>query len=97
MQIISKKALVDYWEKIPSAKPELEAWHAEAKTASWATPAVVKAKCGNTNILRGGRAVFNIFGNKHWLIVSINYDFHTVYVRFLGIHVEYDEINAQTI
>jgi len=97
MRIISKKALIDYWGKVPSAKSELEAWHAEAKAAAWVTPAEVKAKYGNASILKDGRVVFNICGNKHRLIVWINYDFRTVYVRFLGTHKEYDEINAQTI
>jgi len=97
MRIISKKALLDYWAKVPAVKSELEAWHAEAKAADWATPAEVKAKYGNASILKDGRVVFNICGNNHRLVVWINYDFHTVYVRFLGTHQEYDEIDSQTI
>jgi mRNA interferase HigB len=97
MRIISKKALIDYWTKVPAVMPELKAWHAEAKAADWATPAAVKAKYGNASILQDGRVVFNICGNKHRLVVWINYDFHTVYVRFLGTHKEYDEIDAQTV
>ena len=97
MRIISKKALIDYWTKVSAVMPELKAWHAEAKAADWATPAAVKAKYGNASILQDGRVVFNICGNKHRLVVWINYDFHTVYVRFLGTHKEYDEIDAQTV
>lgn len=77
MQIISKKVMADYWTKIPAAKLELEAWLAEAKTADWATPADIRVKYGNASILKGGRVVFNIFGNKHRLVVWINYDYHT--------------------
>lgn len=97
MRIISKKALIDYWSKVPAAKSELNAWHAEAKDADWATPTDVKAKYGNASILKGGRVVFNICGNKHRLIVRINYDYRTVYVRFVGTHKEYDQINAETV
>lgn len=97
MRIISKKALIDYWTEVPAAKSELEAWHAEAKDADWATPADVKAKYGNASILKDGRVVFNICGNNHRLIVWINYEFRTIYVRFLGTHREYDAIDAQTI
>ncbi len=97
MRIISKKALRDFWEREPSARGELEAWHAEAKHADWATPAAVKAHYGSASILKDGRAVFNICGNKYRLVVWINYDFFTVYVRFVGTHAEYDEIDAQTI
>jgi mRNA interferase HigB len=97
MRIISKKALVDYWAKVPGAKLELEAWHAEAKAADWVTPADVKEKYGNASILKDGRVVFNICGNKHRLVVWINYDFYTIYIRFLETHEEYDQIDAQTI
>lgn len=97
MRIISKKSLIDYWVEVPAAKSELENWHAEAKDADWATPAEVKAKYGNASILKDGRVVFNICGNKHRLVVWINYEFRTVYIRFLGTHKEYDAIDAQTI
>jgi mRNA interferase HigB len=97
MRIISKKALTDYWTKVPETKSELEAWNVEAKAADWTTPPEVKAKYGNASILKDGRVVFNICGSKHRLVVWINYDFHTIYIRFLGTHKEYDAIDVQTI
>ena len=97
MRIISKKTLKNFWEQEPAAKSALEAWHAEAKSAEWSSPADVKANYGAASILRDGRVVFNIGGNKYRLVVWINYDFFTVYVRFVGTHKEYDEIDAQTI
>jgi mRNA interferase HigB len=57
----------------------------------------VKAQYGNASVLKDGRVVFNIGGNKYRLIVWINYDFFTIYVRFVGTHAEYDAIDAQTI
>jgi mRNA interferase HigB len=97
MRVISKKTLKDYWEKEPAAKAALEAWHAEAKNAEWSSPAGVKARYGTASILQDGRVVFNIGGNKYRLVVWINYEFFTIYVRFVGTHKEYDEIDAQTI
>lgn len=97
MRIISKKALKDFWEREPAARSVLEAWHAEARSATWATPAEVKACYGNASILKDGRVVFNIGGNNYRLVAWINYDFLTIYVRFVGTHAEYDEIDAQTI
>lgn len=97
MRIIAKKALIDYWTKVPATKAALQAWHAEAKEADWATPADVKAKYGTASILKDGRVVFNICGNKHRLVVWINYAFRTIYIRFLGTHKEYDAIDPDTI
>ncbi len=82
---------------MPEAKAELEAWHAEAKNAEWATPADVKSKYGNASILKDGRVVFNICGNRYRLVVWINYEYKTIYVRFFGTHKEYDAIDAGTV
>ncbi len=97
MRIIAKKTLKDFWEREPAAKATFEAWHAEANAAEWTSPADVKAHFGSASILKDGRAVFKIGGNKYRLVVWNNYDFFTVYVRFVGTHEEYDEIDAQTI
>jgi mRNA interferase HigB len=71
MRVISKKALRDFWERVPAAKSALEAWHAEVKNGAWATPAEVKAQYGNASVLKDGRVVFNIGGNKYRLVVWI--------------------------
>ena len=97
MRIISKKVLKDYWEQEPATKAALQAWHAEAKNADSSSPADLKARYGTASILQDGRVVFNICGNKYRLVVWINYHFFTIYVRFVGTHKEYDEIDAQTI
>ena len=97
MRIISKKTLKDYWEQEPATKAALQAWHAEARSAEWSSPADVKARYGTASILKDGRVVFNICGNQYRLVVWINYDFFTIYIRFVGTHKEYDEIDAQTI
>lgn len=97
MRVISRSTLKDYWLKEPAAKTALEVWFAEAREADWNTPAAIKAKYGNASILKNGRVVFNISGNHYRLVVSINYGFRVIYVRFVGSHKEYDAIDAQTI
>lgn len=79
------------------AKAALEAWHAQVMDADWARPADVKEQYGDASILKGGRVVFNIAGNKYRLVVRINYPYRVVYVRFVGTHAEYDDIDAETI
>lgn len=97
MRVISRKTLKDYWTVEPEPEQELRAWFAEAEAATWKTPAEVKAKYGNASILKDGRVVFNICGNDYRLVTWINYHFHTIYIRFIGTHKEYDRIDAQTI
>jgi len=97
MHVISKKAIREYGEKVPAAKGSLDAWYAEAKAADWKSPHDVKAKYGSASILKGSRVVFNICGNNHRLVVRINYESGTIFVRFLGTHQEYDQIDAGEI
>jgi len=97
MRIIARKKLVEYWQQVSEAKVELEAWFSEVKTAEWTTPADIKIMYGNASILKDGRVVFNICGNKFRLVVWINYTFKTIYIRFIGTHKEYDTIDAGTI
>ena len=73
------------------------AWYRHALKADWAAPSDVKAAARSASVLKDGRVVFNIAGNKYRLVVWINYPYRVVYVRFIGTHAQYDEIDAQTI
>ncbi len=97
MRIISRSALSNYGAANPRSDQALKAWGAEAKHASWSTPADVKAQYGNASILKDGRVVFNICGNEFRMVVWINYKYFTIYIRFIGTHAEYDQIDSQTI
>ena len=100
MRIIAKRTLRQFWERdrrVSDAKKALEDWHTQVNLADWATPADVKAQYGDASILKGSRVVFNICGNKYRLIVKINYPYRVVYIRFVGTHAEYDQIDAETV
>jgi mRNA interferase HigB len=49
------------------------------------------------SILQDGRAVFNVGGNEYRIVTWINYPYRVVYIRFIGTHRQYDDIDAQTI
>ena len=61
------------------------------------TPSPIARPIGSASILNDGRAVFNLAGNKYRIVVWINYPYRVVYVRFIGTHRQYDEIDAQTV
>jgi mRNA interferase HigB len=100
MRVIALSTLKDFWAANPDcmdAKEPVLAWYRHTVKADWASPIDVKADFGQASILRDGRVVFNIAGNKYRLVVWINYPYRVVYIRFLGTHSQYDEIDAQTI
>lgn len=100
MRVIALSTLKAFWRHgstYDDAREPALAWYRHAVAADWASPAEVKADFGNASILKDGRAVFNIAGNKYRLVVWINYAYRVVYVRFIGTHVQYDRIDARKI
>jgi mRNA interferase HigB len=102
MRVISRKALRDFCQQnrrpdSEVAEKELSAWYFEAKNANWNSPSDLKEKYRSASILKGGRCVFNICGNKYRLIVKINYNVQIIYIRWVGTHSDYDNINAEEV
>jgi len=97
MHVISKRKLKEYWERHANAQGALQAWLEKAERVVWGTPADVQRDYGDDVILPNSRAVFNIKGNTYRLVVHINYGSHTVFIRFIGTHAEYDKIDATRI
>jgi mRNA interferase HigB len=100
MRVIALSTLKAFWENDPDYKDARElclAWYRQVLVADWISPAAVKADFGNASILKDGRVVFNIAGNKYRLVVWINYAYRVVYIRFIGTHKQYDATDAQTI
>jgi mRNA interferase HigB len=97
MRIISRKILREFWELHPDAQASLESWFADVTQTSWRTPNDIKAVYRNASFILNNRVVFNIKGNKYRLIVMVQYKFQIVYIRFIGTHDEYDQINAASV
>ena len=97
MRIIARPQLRDFGVRFPDAKGQLDAWWAEASAARWTTPAEIKEKYRSASILKGGRVVFNICGNKYRLIVKFEYERGLGFIWFIGTHKEYDQINAEVV
>ena len=100
MHTLAKSKLRLFWESNPSysdAELPLTEWFRHMEKATYITPQEIKAEFGTASILKGGRVVFNIGGNKYRLIVAVDYERQLMFVRFVGTHKQYDAINAETI
>ena len=97
MRVFSLSTLRTFWEAHAGAEQALRAWFAEAERSDWTGPQDIKARYRSADFLAGDRVVFNIKGNNYRLVVVIKYPFKAVYVRFVGTHAEYDEIDAEQV
>lgn len=97
MRVISLSTLRNFWAANPDAEIPLRRWYTEAIYASWALPSDVKERYRSASILKNGRVVFNIGGNKYRLIAAVLYQSQIVFIKFVGTHEEYDLVDAQTV
>lgn len=97
MRVIAKKILREFWEKYSDSENQLKTWYKEASKAKWTDPNDIKNQYPTASILKAGRVVFNVCGNKYRLIVQINYERQWIFIRFIGTHKDYDKIDANKI
>jgi mRNA interferase HigB len=97
MRIIAKRILREFWEKHNDSEEQLKTWYKEVSKATWGNPSEIKNDYAHASILKSGRVVFNICGNKYRLITEINYSRQWVFIRFIGTHDDYNEIDANKI
>ena len=61
------------------------------------TPEDVKETFGHASIRPSGRVVFNAAGNKLRIVASIDYENEVVFVKWVGTHTAYDEVDVDTV
>ena len=86
MRIITKRTLREFWERHPDAEESLRIWYDRVSKDDWERPTQVRERYANARII----------GNYR-LVVSVFYPGREVYIRFIGIHAEYDRINPEEV
>jgi mRNA interferase HigB len=90
MKVISRSALVQFWERHPEAETTLQTWYRTAKSSAWENFADVRKTFRRADPYRDC-VIFDVGGNKYRLIVKIRYRTKRVYIRFVLTHSEYDK------
>ena len=97
MRIIAIGTLRDFWQVRPNAMEPLSAWYAVASRSNWLSPSDVKRAYRNATFIAGNRVIFNIKGNDYRLVVAMHYNRQIAYIRFVGTHRKYDQIDATLV
>lgn len=103
MRIIARKTLRRFVDSLRSSKEQravksaVESWFQEAQGADWKNPADVLKSYANASIVGPDRVVFNLKGNDYRLVVAINYRLQIVFIKWIGSHADYDEIDVKTV
>ena len=97
MRVIARKNLVDFWLVHPETESPSRAWLAAASGAEWESMADIVATYSKASPINAERCVFNIRGNSYRLIVAISFLKQIIFIKFIGTHSEYDNVNAATV
>ena len=97
MKVFNTPQIEKAYKKYTDAIGPLQNWYQEVEEADWDTPAKLKERYPNANIIRGNLVVFNIKGNRYRLVARINFRRRLVRVEFFGTHSDYDRINVEEV
>jgi mRNA interferase HigB len=90
VHVISRKALRQFWERHHDSKNPLSRWFRVMQKNDFANHNELRRTFPNADRV-GELIVFNIGGNKYWLIASIHFARNKVYIRHVLTHPEYDK------
>jgi len=88
LHTISKRPLITFWTKHPTAKAPLEAWYKTVENSNFADFNELRKTFSTADYVRP-LTVFNISGNRFRLIAAIHYNTHKIYIRNILTHAEY--------
>jgi mRNA interferase HigB len=89
MHIISRKALVQFWQRYPDSKTALSRWYKIVSSTEFLSFNELRATFPSADKV-DSLIVFNIGGNKYRLIAAIHFNSGKVFVRHVLTHSEYD-------
>ncbi len=90
MRIISRRALREAAKEHSDLEQPLDDWYKIAGSAKWRNLTEVRSVYPSADVV-GNLTVFNIKGKKYRLIVGIDYQRQSIYIKRVLTHAEYDK------
>ena len=97
MVIITKSRLHEFAAIHSDAEDALDDWFRKTRDADWSSFQDVKQTFNSADYVGNSRYVFNIRGNRYRLVALIHFNRRTLYIRFIGTHEAYDNIDCSTV
>ena len=103
MRVIARRTLLNFiatrkgHTDHAALKTATDAWFHEAKKATWANMAEIKALYHTASPVTAKRVVFNIKGNDYRLVVEINFRKQIIWIKWFGTHADYNEIDVKEV
>ena len=94
MNVIAFKTIRDFYEENSITMNSLKTWFTILKAQKWLKPqdAVETFGVTNVDILKNNRLCINVKGNNIRVVLSINYEKNTAFIKWIGWHKDYDKL-----
>ena len=80
-----------------AVETSLDSWYDLVRKTFWSNTSDVKRMFANASIVGAERVVFNIKGNSYRLVAAVDFERSTVWIKWIGSHAEYDEIDVRKV
>lgn len=97
MRIISFSFLREFIAGHADADVSLREWYKKTQRSDWNNLKDIRETFNSADYVGDDHYVFNIHGNKYRLVAIIFFQVKKVYVRWIGTHAEYDNINVEKL
>jgi len=97
MVIFKASTLRDFIALHPDAEDALNNWRSIVSKTSFSYFADIKNFFNSVDAVGNDLYVFNIRGNHYRLIARIHFNVRTVYIRFIGTHSEYNNLDVKAL
>ena len=97
MNIYNRSSLIDFYKKHADCKDTLEKWYHDVSSKTWKKPGDVTKDFNTASAVKNNRVIFEINKNDYRLIVEVNYLKGWVFIKFIGTHRQYDNIDASFV
>lgn len=97
VNVIKRKAILDFSEKHPDARTPLNTWFVVCRKAEWKTYHDLQLDFPEAFPVGDRRVVFDIKGNKYRLVARVLFTFKQIQIKWIGTYREYDRIDVTTV
>ncbi len=92
MRIVTFKKIKEFSERHADSELSLNFWYHTVSKKNWNTVNDLRLDFNKVDYVGNHRFVFNIKGNDYRLVAIISFNAKKIYIRFIGMHSEYDNI-----
>ena len=95
MDVLNRKLIINYIRTHPDFQISLECFLENLEAAHWKVPSDVlnTFSRSKTDTFKDNKVCVNVAGNKLRIIFKVNFNANSAFIKWIGLHTEYNKLN----